>query len=62
MSAPDVATRTTVEIQEAAMNVLIEALGGDDDSNVADTLSAHKIKDPSLNASRGKALANMSAR
>ena len=48
MSAPDVATRTTVEIQEAAMNVLIEALGGDDDSNVADTLSAHKIKDPSL--------------
>ena len=30
------------------MNVLIEVLGGDDDSNVADTLSAHKIKDPSL--------------
>ena len=30
MSAQDVATRTKVEIQEAAMNVLIEVLGGDD--------------------------------
>ena len=48
MPAQDVETRTKVEIQEAAMNVLIEALGGDDDSNVADALSAHKIKDPSL--------------
>ena len=43
MPAPDVATKTTVEIQEAAMSVLIEALGGDDDSNIADALSAHKI-------------------
>ena len=30
------------------MSALIEVLGGDDDSNIADTLSAHKIKDPSL--------------
>ena len=48
MPAQDVETRTKVEIQEAAMNVLIEVLGGDDDSNVADELGAHKIKDPSL--------------
>ena len=39
---------TKAEIQEAAMNVLIEVLGGDDDSNVANALGAHKIEDPSL--------------
>ena len=38
MPAQDVETRTKVEIQEAAMNVLIEVLGGDDDSNIADAL------------------------
>ena len=43
MAAQDVATRTKAEIQAAAMNVLIEVLGGDDDSNVAKTLDAHKI-------------------
>ena len=48
MPAPAAEAKTAVEIQEAAMNVLIEVLGGDDDSNIADTLSAHKIKDPSL--------------
>ena len=48
MPAPADEAKTAVEIQEAAMNVLIEVLGGDDDSNIADTLSAHKIKDPSL--------------
>ena len=30
------------------MTVLVEALGGDNDSNIAKTLDAHKIKDPSL--------------
>ena len=48
MPAPAAEAKTPVEIQEAAMNALIEALGGDNDSNIADTLSAHKIKDPSL--------------
>ena len=48
MPAQDVGAKTKVEIQEAAMSALIEVLGGDDDSNIADTLSAHKIKDPSL--------------
>ena len=48
MVAQDVNTRTKVEIQAAAMNALIEVLDGDDDSNVAKTLSACQIKDPSL--------------
>ena len=34
MPAQDVGAKTKVEIQEAAMSVLIEALGGDDDSNI----------------------------
>ena len=41
MPAPAAEAKTPVEIQEAAMNVLIEVLGGDDDSNIADALSAH---------------------
>ena len=48
MPAPAAEAKTPVEIQETAMNVLIEVLGGDDDSNIADALCAHKIKDPSL--------------
>ena len=48
MAAQDVDTRTKAEIEAAAMNALIDVLGGDDDSNIAKTLDAHKIKDPSL--------------
>ena len=48
MAAQDVDTRTKAEIKADAMNVLMEALGGDDDSNIVKTLDAHKIKDPSL--------------
>ena len=48
MAAQDVDKRTKAEIKAAAMNVLTEVLGGDDDSNIAKTLDAHKIKDPSL--------------
>ena len=48
MVAQDVNTRTRAEIEAATMTVLVEALGGDNDSNIAKTLDAHKIKDPSL--------------
>ena len=48
MAAQDVATRTNAEIEAAAMSVLVDALGGDNESNVAKTLDACKIKDPSL--------------
>ena len=39
---------TKAEIKAAPMTVLIDVLGGDDNSNIAKTLDAHKIKDPSL--------------
>ena len=48
MAAQDVSTRTNTEIEADAMNVLIDVLGGDNDSNIAKTLSAYQIKDPSL--------------
>ena len=48
MVAQDVNTRTKAEIEAAAMTVLIEVIGRDDDSNIAKTLDACKIKDPSL--------------
>ena len=48
MAAQDVGTRTNTEIEADAMNVLIDVLGGDNDSNIAKTLSAYQIKDPSL--------------
>ena len=48
MAAQDVDTRTNTEIEADAMNVLIDVLGGDNDSNIAKTLSAYQIKDPSL--------------
>ena len=48
MAAQDVDTRTNTEIEADAMNVLIDVLGGDNDSNIAKTLSACQIKDPSL--------------
>ena len=48
MAAQDVSTRTNTEIEADAMNVLIDILGGDNDSNIAKTLSAYQIKDPSL--------------
>ena len=48
MVAQDVNTRTKAEIEAAAMIALMHVLGGGDDSNIAKTLDAHKIKDPSL--------------
>ena len=48
MAAQDVDTRTNTEMEADAMNVLIDVLGGDNDSNIAKTLSACQIKDPSL--------------
>ena len=43
MAAQDVDTRTNAEIEADAMKVLIDVLGGDNDSNIAKTLDAHKI-------------------
>ena len=44
MAAQDVSTRTNAEIEADAMNVLIDALGGDNDSNIAKTLSAYHMR------------------
>ena len=38
MAAQDVDTRTNTEIEADAMNVLIDVLGGDNDSNITKTL------------------------
>ena len=48
MTAQDDDSKTDLEIQEDAMKVLIEVIGGDKDGNLAKALEFNKIKDPSL--------------